>query len=50
MMRFATAVGMVLVVAAVATAGSISPGDVIVVDRGNGTLDDVTRPRLLAPG
>jgi len=38
---FATAVGMVLALAGVATAGSIAPGDLIVVDRGNGTLDDV---------
>jgi len=41
LMAFATAVGMVLTVAGVATAGSINPGDLIVVDRGNGTLDDV---------
>jgi len=38
---FAAAVGMVLAVAGVATAGSISAGDLIVVDRGNKTLDDV---------
>jgi len=38
---FATAVGMVLVLTGVATAGSIAPGDLIVVVRGNGTLDDV---------
>ena len=41
LMGFATAVGMVLAVAGVATAGLISAGDLIVVDRGNGTLDDV---------
>ncbi len=36
------ALGLVLAVAGgVATAGSISAGDLIVVDRGNGTLDDV---------
>jgi large repetitive protein len=38
---FAMAVGSVLAVAGVATAGSITAGDLIVVDRGNGTLDDV---------
>ncbi len=37
----AMAIGLMLAVAAVATAGSIQPGDLIVVDRGNGTLDDV---------
>ncbi len=41
LMGFATAVIMMLTVAGIATAGSISPGDLIVVDRGNGTLDDV---------
>jgi large repetitive protein len=34
-------VGMVLAVAGVATAGSINAGDIIVVDRVNGTLDEV---------
>jgi len=38
---FATALGLALAVAGVARGGSINPGDLIVVDRGNGTLDDV---------
>ncbi len=38
---FATGLGMVLSLAGIATAGSIAAGDLIVVDRGNGTLDDV---------
>jgi len=38
---FVTAVGMVLILAGVASAGSIAAGDLIVVDRGNGMLDDV---------
>ena len=37
----ALAVGIVLALTGVATAGSIAAGDLIVVDRGNGTLDDV---------
>jgi hypothetical protein len=41
LMAFALTMGIVLAVAGVATAGSINPGDLIVVDRGNGTLDDV---------
>jgi sugar lactone lactonase YvrE len=40
-MAFATAIGIMLAVAGVATAGSINPGDLIVVDRGNGTVNDV---------
>ena len=38
---FAGAFGLVMAVAASADAGSIQPGDLVVVDRGNGTLDDV---------
>ncbi len=38
---FAGAFGLVMAVAAGADAGTIQPGDLIVVDRGNGTLDDV---------
>ena len=38
---FATVMGLVLTFAGIATAGMIQPGDLIVVDRGNGTLDDV---------
>ena len=38
---FTAALGLVLTFVGVATAASISPGDLIVVDRGNGTLDDV---------
>src|SRR5271155_1778646 len=41
LMKLLTAVVIVVAFAGVATAGSISPGDLIVVDRGNGTLDDV---------
>jgi streptogramin lyase len=37
----AGALGMALAVAGDALAGSITPGDLIVVDRGNGTVDDV---------
>ncbi len=37
----ATGLGMVLALAGIASAGSIAAGDLIVVDRGNGTLDDV---------
>jgi sugar lactone lactonase YvrE len=37
----AMALGLVLPFTGVADAGSISAGDLIVVDRGNGTLDDV---------
>jgi sugar lactone lactonase YvrE len=37
----ATALGLLLTVAGIATAGSIQAGDLIVVDRVNGTLDDV---------
>ncbi len=37
----AMTVGLILAVAGVATAGTVSPGDLIVVDRGNMTLDDV---------
>jgi len=38
---FATALGLALAVSGASTAGSISPRDLIVVDRGNGTLVDV---------
>src|SRR5271166_2731244 len=38
---FGMTVGMVLAVTGVTTAGTVNPGDLIVVDRGNGTLDDV---------
>jgi glucose/arabinose dehydrogenase len=34
-------VAMGLVMAHVGAAGTIQPGDIIVVDRGNGTLDDI---------
>lgn len=38
---FATALGLVLAIARIATAGSINAGDIIVADRGNGDLVNV---------
>ena len=38
---FATALGLVLAIARIATAGSINAGDIIVVDRGNSDLVNV---------
>jgi sugar lactone lactonase YvrE len=38
---FAMALGLVLILADIATAGVVQPGDLIVVDRANATLDDV---------
>jgi hypothetical protein len=40
-LRFAAILGVWLAIGGVASAGQIQPGDLIVVDRGNGTLDDV---------
>ncbi len=41
MTKILLAVGMGLFVAHIAAASTIQPGDLIVIDRGNGTLDDV---------